>query len=110
MGICESSNNQKAINNNAQNPTPATTTTKTQQNIPKTTVQRNINAGDKFVSNNINNIPQNGENKQISNFLEDIDRPSNIDRNVSLGSSINMDDSIGYNQTRNTYIPPKKKK
>ena len=109
MGCCESYSNKKAINNNAQNPNPATITTKTQQNIPKTTVQRNTNVGEKFVSNNINNNPQNGVNKQISNVMEDIDRPSNTGRRVSLGSSINMDDSIGYNQTRNTYIPPKKK-
>ena len=34
---------------------------------------------------------------------EENEKPSNIDRHCSLGSSLNNEYSIRYNQTRNTY-------
>ena len=120
MGICESNKNQ----NNA-NPTQTTpTTTNISQNtpianisqtpspepIPQDTVpklEENINSDTKLITNNPNslNATEKAEiNKQISQFLEDNEKQNDCDKSLSMGSLMNNDDSIGYNQTRNTVI------
>ena len=88
MGICDSSKNNNGIANNTQT---ATISQNAQIPTPQNTVS---NLKQNLETNN--EIEQNGENI-------DIERPSNLDKRYTLGSSINMDDSIGYNQTRNTY-------
>ena len=120
MGICESNKNQ----NNA-NPTQTTpTTTNISQNtpianisqtpspepIPQNTVpklEQNINSNSRLIINNTNllNATEHAEiNKQFSQFLEDNEKQSDYNGKVSMGSSISNDDSIGYNQTRNTVV------
>ena len=115
MGICDS--NKKAVNTTPQ---PINNTTVVSEvNNPQS--NRNTNTGigvnqpqptiptvkdnskDNFIRFREPTSNQAGINQQIS---KDIDRPSNIDRHASLGSSINMndDDSVGYNQTRNTLV------
>ena len=111
MGICESNKNQNQNQNetskNIQTPkiSQNTQVVETPQN-KVTHLEQNINTNTKINTNNTNTVSGAGEdviNKQVSNNLEDIDLYSNRDRNISLGSSINMDDSIGCDQTRNTY-------
>ena len=100
MGICDSSKNQAQtpIANNTQTAgiTSQVQTSLSQQPVQNVTsnVEQNINSNINLVNNNANLINGNEQN--------DIDRPSDINRNVSLGSSIKNEDSIGYNQTRET--------
>ncbi len=123
MGICDSNKNQnqnqnKLINNtesdtfNNQNinkviqPNNQNITSKLNENISSTKIEQNIDSNTKFIINNkntINEIEQGEINKQVSKFLEENDKPSNIDRHCSMGSSLKNEDSIGYNQTRNTF-------
>ena len=114
MGICDS---KSKAEQNATTPQPTNITATHHQtnniatpqiindstavnegNYPKPTIQQSSDQYLRFKNN-----PQNqaGLNVQVPG---DLDRPSNIDRHVSLGSSINMndDDSMSYNQPRNT--------
>ena len=108
MGICDSAKNQNAVPNNTQtNITNQIQTTNNQTSVPETTIQNSIDQlKQNLNSNTNNNIQQNTINKQIPQSVEDNDidndRPSYIDRGASIGSSVRNEDSIGYNQTRNT--------
>ena len=118
MGICES---KSKAEQNQTTPQPINSTSTHQQtnniatpqiinnstalnerNIPQPTIQQSKpqNQYLRFPNN-----PQNqaGSNPQVPG---DLDRPSNIDRHVSLGSSINMndDDSMSNNYPRNTLV------
>ena len=111
MGICDSNkeknsttpqqNNTTTLqqNNNTASPQVINTTTLANNEIkPEATIPQNTPESPyiRFEKNNQTNqviIPQ---------VPSDFDRPSNIDRHVSLGSSINMDDSMGDNYPRNT--------
>ena len=88
MGICDSNKNNNGITNNTQT---ATIPQNTQIPTPQNTVSN--------LKQNLDSINETEKNEDNI----DIGRPSNADRRYTLGSSINMDDSIGYNQTRNTY-------
>ena len=107
MGVCDSKNKNELAKNtqsasiNNQNKTNAIQTNN--QNVASK-LDQNINSNTKFITTNnaISGTEQNEINKQISQFLEDNDKPSNIDRHCSMGSSVSNEDSIGYNQTRNT--------
>ena len=120
MGICESNKNQNNANPTQTNPTTGNISqntpianisqTPSPESIPQNTVpklEQNINSNTKFITNNTNslNATEQAElNKQLSQFLEDNEKQSDRNRSVSMGSSINNDDSIGYNQTRNTVV------
>ena len=99
MGICDSNKNQTPIANNIEPSTETNQvqTTPSQQPIQNVTskVEQNINSNTDIINNNANITNGNEQNE--------IDRPSNINRSASLGSSVKNEDSIGYNQTRETY-------
>ena len=110
MGTRETNKNQNKINNNTQAPNITQNNPvveKTQNDI--TRLKQDLNSDTKFVSNDTNLIngneqqKQQTKNRQVSDFLDDIDKPSNIDRQVSMGSSVGNNDSIGYNQTKNSF-------
>ena len=106
-GICDSKNKNELAKNtqlasiNNQNISNAIQTNN--QNVASK-LEQNINSNTKFITTNnaISGTEQNEINKQISQFLEDNDKPSDVDRHCSMGSSVSNEDSIGYNQTRNT--------
>ena len=120
MGICESKKNQNnaipvqttptTANISQNTPIANISQTPSPEPIPQDTVQKleqNINSNTKLITNNTNplNATEQAEiNKQISQFIEDNEKQSDRDKTISMGSSINNDDSIGYNQTRNTVI------
>ena len=97
MGICDSNKNQ-AQTPFANNTQPATITTQPQTSLSHQPVQNVTSNVEQNINSNINLI-NNDANLVNGN---DIDRPSNINRSVSLGSSVKNEDSIGYNQTRET--------
>ena len=92
MGICDSSNNKNVLPNNTQ--------TNIQISNNQTSLTQNPTSK---LNQNLNSNPNINTNKgfQTQNLVDD-DRPSFIDRHVSMGSSVINEDSIGYNQTRNT--------
>ena len=93
MGICDSNNHQNILPNNIQTNIQ---TLNNQTSLNQKTVQ---NPSSKLNQNfNSNSNINNNKVLQTQN-LEDDDRPSYIDRHVSMGSSLNNEDSIGYNQT-----------
>ena len=101
MGICESNKNQNLVGNTAQN----SPVNNTNPSLPQSTavkngqkLEQNINANTQLITNNKNEISEE-QQKKINN--QDNEGVS-FDRNVSMGSSLNNEDSIGYNQTRNT--------
>ncbi len=115
MGICDSNNKTQVKNATISQatintPTPQlTNSTATPQiinspaqNYPQPTIPSST--PDKKYIRFENNAQNNAQNQAGLNVPVpgDFDRPSNIDRHVSLGSSINMDDSMGDNQPRDT--------
>ena len=103
MGICESNKNQNLAGNAAQN--VPVNNTNTNPSVPQSAVvqngqklQQNINANTQLITNNTNAIVGEQQKKVNNQDNEGI----SFDRNVSMGSSLNNEDSIGYNQTRNT--------
>ena len=101
MGVCESNKNQKAMTNNTQNVPNRTTQTSTLVNNATTPLPQSSN--NKVITNNrntLNGVEQQKILKQASQ-LKNNDEQS-IDRDVSMGSSLNNEDSIGIIQTRNT--------
>ena len=101
MGICDSNKNQNAIvNNTGQATITSQVQTSVQQPIQNVTskVEQNVNSNANLINNNVNIINGNVQ----PNIVEENDRPSNINRSISLGSSVRNEDSIGYNQTRET--------
>ena len=72
------------------------------QNTLIPTPQNTLSNSQKRNTLNTNNNT-NGKN-QITQNMDNLDRPSNIDRHVSIGSSVKMkdDDSPDFIQTRNS--------
>ena len=100
MGICDSSNKQPPVPQNTLTPPlPQDTRIPTPQNTLSKSRRNNLLNSEQNI-NQINQFRQNMNNENAE------DRPSNINRYVSLGSSINMndDDSVDNIQTRPTYV------
>ena len=89
MGICDSSNNKNVLPNNTQTNIQISNNQTSLTQTPTSKLNQNLNSN-----------PNINTNKGFQTV--DDDRPSFIDRHVSMGSSVNNEDSIGYNQTRNT--------
>ena len=117
MGICDSkskeeknpatpqqinnTNTPHLANNTATPQIISNSTVVNEGKYPQPTIQPSTDQKN-FVRFPNNTQNQAGLNVQVPG---DFDRPSNIDRHVSLGSSINMDDdSMADSQPRNTLV------
>ena len=100
MGICDSNKNQAQtpIANSTQPPaiTSQVQTSLSQQPVQNvtSTVEQNINTDTNVLNNNDNLINGNEQN--------DLDRPGTMNSGMSIGEEVRNEDSIGYNQTRDT--------
>ena len=100
MGICDSNKNQAQtpIANNTQ---PSAITSQVQTSLSQqpvqnvtSTVEQNINTDTNVLNNNDNLINGNEQNY--------LDRPGTMNSGMSIGEEVRNEDSIGYNQTRDT--------